>query len=133
MDSKTKRIAQNTFFMTLRMFFLMIVTFFMSRVVLDKLGVDDFGIYNLISSLAVSFTFFSSALTNATQRFVTIELAKNNIQSASKIFNQHLLVYTIIQLINVIKKKTEITIIEKVVLSVSIIYFVLYFIFFLFF
>ena len=44
-----------------------------------------------------------------------------------------LLVYTIIQLINVIKKKTEITIIEKVVLSVSIIYFVLYFIFFLFF
>ena len=96
MDSKTKRIAQNTFFMTLRMFFLMIVTFFMSRVVLDKLGVEDFGIYNLISSLAVSFTFFSSALTNATQRFVTIELAKNNIQSASKIFNQHLLVYTII-------------------------------------
>lgn len=102
MDNKTKKIAQNTIFMTLRMFFLLIVTFFMSRVVLDKLGVEDYGIYNLISSLALSFTFFSSALTNATQRFITIELAKQNIKAASAVFNQHLLVYTIISVVIIV-------------------------------
>lgn len=88
--------------MTLRMFFLLVVTFFTSRIVLNKIGIEDFGIYNLISSIAVSFVFFSSALTNATQRFCTIELANEDTKNASKVFNQHLIVYTIIAVIVIV-------------------------------
>lgn len=53
-----KSITKNTIYLTLRMLLLMVITFFTSRVVLDKLGVESFGIYNVVSSLAVSFSFF---------------------------------------------------------------------------
>ena len=80
------------------MLLLMGITFFTSRVVLDKLGVEGYGIYNVVSSLAVSFSFFLSSLTNATQRFITIEIGKGNVPQAKKIFNQHLEVYALIAL-----------------------------------
>lgn len=96
MDVKSKKIAVNTIFLTLRMILLTAISFYTSRVVLDKLGVEDFGIYNVVSSLAITFTFFSSALTNATQRFLTIELGRKDIEAAKSIFNQHFIVYVII-------------------------------------
>ena len=93
-----KSIAKNTLFLTFRMLLLMGITFFTSRVVLDKLGVEGYGIYNVVSSLAVSFSFFISSLTNATQRFITIEIGKGNHQQAKRIFNQHLEIYFFIAL-----------------------------------
>lgn len=93
-----KSIAKNTVFLTFRMLLLMGITFFTSRVVLDKLGVEGYGIYNVVSSLAVSFSFFMSSLTNATQRFITIEIGKGDHVQAKKIFNQHLEVYFLIAL-----------------------------------
>ena len=53
MDSKSKRIAKNTLFLYMRMLFLMVVTLFTSRVLLDKLGIEDFGIYNVVGGLAM--------------------------------------------------------------------------------
>ena len=93
-----KSIAKNTLFLTFRMLLLMGITFFTSRVVLDKLGVEGYGIYNVVSSLAVSFYFFISSLTNATQRFITIEIGKGNHKQAKRIFNQHLEIYFFIAL-----------------------------------
>ena len=90
-----KSIAKNTLFLTFRMLLLMGITFFTSRVVLDKLGVESFGIYNVVSSLAVSFSFFVSSLTNATQRFITIEIGKGEMVTAKHIFNQHFEIYLI--------------------------------------
>lgn len=99
MDNNSKRIAKNTIFLYVRMMALMLVSLFTSRVVLDKLGVEDFGIYNVIGGLAVIFGFFSSSLTNATQRFLTVALGNKDVKEGNKIFNQHLLVYGIICLI----------------------------------
>lgn len=93
-----KSIAKNTLFLTFRMLLLMGITFFTSRVVLDKLGVEGYGIYNVVSSLAVSFSFFISSLTNATQRFITIEIGKGNHKQAKRIFNQHFEIYFFIAL-----------------------------------
>ena len=94
-----KSIAKNTLFLTFRMLLLMGITFFTSRVVLDKLGVESFGIYNVVSSLAVSFSFFVSSLTNATQRFITIEIGKGEMVTAKHIFNQHFEIYLIISIL----------------------------------
>lgn len=88
-------VAKNSVFLTIRMLIVMMIQFFTSRVVLDKLGVQDFGVYNVVSSVAISFYFFSSSLTNATQRFITIEIGQSNIKKATKIFNQHLEVYVL--------------------------------------
>lgn len=96
MNNNSKRIAKNTLYLYLRMAVLMAVSLFTSRIVLDKLGVEDFGIYNVVGGVAVLFTFFSSSLTNASQRFLTIELGRQDLQKANTVFNQHLIFYTMI-------------------------------------
>ncbi len=95
MDLKSKRIAKNTVFLYIRMLFLMAVTLFTSRVVLDKLGIEDYGIYNVVGGLASMFVFFQSSLANATQRFLNVELGKSNLHEANNVFCQHLVLYAI--------------------------------------
>lgn len=95
-SQNSKRIAKNTLFLYIRMAFLMCISLFTSRVVLDKLGIEDFGIYNVVGGVAVMFTFFTSSLTNASQRFLTIELGRQDLLKANVVFNQHLILYAII-------------------------------------
>ena len=64
-----KRIAKNTFFLYIRTFIIMFVTLYTSRVVLQTLGETDFGIYNIVGSVVVLFSFLNSALSSATIRF----------------------------------------------------------------
>lgn len=71
----------------------MFITFFTSRVVLDKLGIVDFGINNVVGGLASMFVFFRSSLSNVTQRYLNIELAKGDANSAQTIFCQHQTLY----------------------------------------
>lgn len=96
--ANNKRIAKNTIFLYIRMLLIMGVTLYTSRVVLEVLGVTDFGIYNVVGGLASSFVFFSTSLSNATQRFLNIELGKNNLIQVRNIFNLSLLVYVVIAL-----------------------------------
>ena len=84
------------------MLFLLFVTLYTSRVLLDKLGFEDFGIFNLVGGLASMFVFFSSSLVNATQRFLNVELSKGNIDKANVILNQHLILYAVIAIIVVV-------------------------------
>lgn len=88
-----KRIAKNTLFLYVRMILLMVVSLYASRVVLDKLGIEDFGIYNVVAGFVLMLGFFSSSLSNVTQRFLNIELGRNDIVRARQIFNQHLILY----------------------------------------
>lgn len=88
-----KRIAKNTIFLYLRMLFVMGVTLYTSRVVLQALGVVDYGIYNVVGGLSSTFVFFSSALSNATQRFLNYEHGKGRTDKLNNIFNLSLLVY----------------------------------------
>ena len=80
-SENNKRIAKNTLFLYLRMLLVMGVTLYTSRIILNTLGVEDYGIYNVVGGLASSFVFFSSSLSNATQRFLNVELGKNNLEN----------------------------------------------------
>lgn len=84
------------------MLLIMAVTLYTSRVILRVLGVTDFGIYNVVGGLASSFVFFSSSLSNATQRFLNYELGKNNIVQVQNIFNLSILVYAVIAIVIVL-------------------------------
>ena len=65
-----KRIAKNTLLLYLRMFLLMGISLYTSRIVLETLGVEDFGVYNIVGSIIVLFSFINNALTAATRRFI---------------------------------------------------------------
>ena len=77
-NSNTKRIAKNTLMLYVRMLFSMIVSLYTSRVILNMLGVEDYGIYNVVGGFVSMFAIISSALSSATSRFITFELGKKD-------------------------------------------------------
>lgn len=72
-QANNKRLAINTILLYIRMFFLMIVMFYTSRVVLNALGIEDFGIYNAVAGFVAMFNLFSASITVAITRFITFE------------------------------------------------------------
>ena len=85
MDSN-KILAKNTIMMYIRMLFLMFISFYTSRIVLQALGETDFGIYNIVGGIVVLFSFLNGAMTTGTQRHISYELGKEN-GNVSKIFS----------------------------------------------
>ena len=69
-SENNKRIAKNTLFLYVRMLLIMGVTLYTSRVVLQVLGVEDFGVYNVVGGIVVLFTFVNNAMVTSTQRFL---------------------------------------------------------------
>lgn len=82
-----KRIAKNTLLLYCRMLFLMAVSLYTSRVVLNALGVEDFGIYNVVGGIVAMFTVLSGSLSAAISRFITYELGKGNSSNLNRIFS----------------------------------------------
>lgn len=74
-------IARNTVFLYMRMLVLMLVSLYTTRVLLNVLGFNDYGIFNVVGGLIVMITFISQGLTGAAQRFIMAELAIGNLQS----------------------------------------------------
>lgn len=87
MTIDSKRIAKNTFFMYIRMIIIMGVTFFTSRVVLDKLGIDDYGLYNAVGGVVSMLSFITNTLANGTSRFITFNLGTNNLEKLKLTFS----------------------------------------------
>lgn len=84
--SRNKRMAKNAIMLYLRMILIMLVTLYSSRVILDVLGVSDYGIYNIVAGIVVLFTFINNAMSTATQRFLNFELGRNDIIAANNYF-----------------------------------------------
>jgi len=95
----TKRIAKNTIMLYIRMIVLMIVTLYTSRVVLDVLGISDFGVYNVVAGVVALFGFFNSAMSMATQRFLNVELGKGNYDELKRVFSMSINIHVFIALI----------------------------------
>ena len=68
-----KRIAKNTLLLYVRTFFVMLVSLYTSRVVLNVLGVEDYGIYNVVGGVVAMFGFINSSMASATQRYITFK------------------------------------------------------------
>lgn len=83
-SEKNKRIAKNTLLLYFRMLFMMAVSLYTSRVVLNALGVEDFGIYNVVGGVVVMFSMLSGSLSAAITRFITYELGKDNQENLKK-------------------------------------------------
>lgn len=86
-SSNNKRIAKNTLLLYFRMLFMMAISLYTSRVVLNALGVEDFGIYNVVGGVVAMFSMLSGSLTTAITRFITYELGTENRENLKKIFS----------------------------------------------
>ena len=92
--------------MYIRMAFSMLVGLYTSRVVLQVLGVEDFGLYNVIGGIISLFTVLNAALVNTTSRFITVSLAKGDAQDTRQIFNMALLLHFFVGLLIVVLGET---------------------------
>lgn len=102
MPADNKKIAKNTIFMYIRMIVNILIGFYTSRVILQVLGVSDFGIYNAVGGIVALFIFLNSAMTEATQRFLSFELGTGNQQKLAHTFSMCLNVHILISAIIVI-------------------------------
>ena len=86
-SDNNKRIAKNTLLLYVRMLFTMAVSLFTSRVILNTLGVEDYGINNVVGGIVTMFTVLSGSLSSSISRFITFELGKDNLQRLKTVFS----------------------------------------------
>lgn len=104
--SDNKRIAKNTMFLYFRMMLVMLVNLYTSRIVLQNLGVEDYGIYNVVGGIVTMFTFLNGSLGAATSRYITFELGRKNFQRLNHVFNVALIIHICISVIIVLLAET---------------------------
>lgn len=95
-SQNNKRIAKNTLMLYIRMILTMLVSLYTSRVILKALGVEDFGLYNVVGGVVVLFTFINNAMVTSTQRFLNFEIGRNDIEEAQKVFSASLNIHFLI-------------------------------------
>lgn len=101
-----KRIAKNTLLLYVRMLFMMAINLYTSRVVLNTLGVEDYGIYNVVGGVVAMFGFINGSMASATQRYITFALGKGNFENLQKVFSTALQIHLLISLLIVILGET---------------------------
>ncbi|MEB8329865.1 oligosaccharide flippase family protein [Flavobacteriaceae bacterium KMM 6897] len=105
-QSNNKRIVKNSAFLYFRMILMMGVSFFMTRILLKELGVEDFGIYNIVGGVVAMFASLRSVFASATQRFLNFEMGRNNEQALNNIFNKSVIIHLLLALLLLIFAET---------------------------
>ena len=99
MENTSSRIAKNTIALYVRSFITMLISLYTSRVILNVLGVEDYGIYNVVGGVVVFFTVLDSAMNAACQRFLNFEMGKNNEEGVREVFCSSINIQAIISII----------------------------------
>ena len=105
-DSENKRLAKNSLILYLRMLFTTFVGLFSSRILLKNLGIDDYGIYNVVGGVIVLFSSIQVALANGTSRFITVAIGKGDIAIAREIYSTCFYLHVILGLVILILGET---------------------------
>lgn len=100
--TNNKRIARNSIYMAVRTLIVLAITLYTTRVALNVLGVNDYGIYNVVCGFVALFGFLSTSMSNAIQRFYNYEIGKENEDGLCDVFNTAILIQLIIAIIIVI-------------------------------
>ena len=105
-SAKDKRIAKNTLLLFFRMLFTMSISLFTSRVVLNTLGVVDFGIYNVVGGVITLLGFLHGSLGGASSRFITYSIGKQDRAETKKIFANILSIHIVLAVVVLILAET---------------------------
>lgn len=99
-------IARNTLLLYVRMAVTMIISLITSRVVLDSLGIEDYGLYNVIGGVVIMFTFLNGSLASATLRFLNFGLGKQSGTRVSIVYSSSIIIHILISLVIVLLSET---------------------------
>ena len=105
-QSNNTRLAKNTLLLYGRMFITMLISLYTSRVVLRALGIEDYGIYNVVGGVVSMFSMLSSSMIVSTQRFISYELGRSEGNKLNKIFCTSINIHALISAIIVILLET---------------------------
>lgn len=105
-STNNKRIAKNTLLLYMRTLFTMLVTLYTSRVVLNTLGVEDYGVYNVVGGVVAMFGFINGSMSSATQRYITFALGKGDMSQLRKVFSTALQIHVLIAALIVVLGET---------------------------
>ncbi len=105
-SNKTKRIAKNAVILYARMIVTLLITLFTSRIVLQALGFDDYGLYNVIGGVVTLFAFLRSSMSSSTQRFLAYEMGSGTKESLRQVFSVCLTTHILLALILLILAET---------------------------
>jgi O-antigen/teichoic acid export membrane protein len=105
-SSDNKRIAKNTLFLYGRSLLTMVISVYTSRVILSVLGVDNYGIYNVVGGVVAMFSMLSATFSSATQRFLSFELGRNNKKRVRDVFSTSLNIHFLLAFIIFILMET---------------------------
>lgn len=100
------RIAKNTLLLYLRMLFVMAISLYTSRIVLNTLGVEDFGIYNVVGGVVAMFGLLNNAMTTSTLRYITYELGAGNANRLKRVFVTSVNIHAVISFFVVLLGET---------------------------
>lgn len=105
-SSSNKRIAKNTLMLYVRMLLSMVVSLYTSRVVLNTLGVEDYGIYNVVGGVVAMFSFLNGSMSGATSRFLTFEMGRGDEKALKETFSTAMVIHVGIALIVLLLAET---------------------------
>ena len=105
-SANNKRIAKNTLLLYVRMLFMMAISLFTSRVILATLGVEDYGIQNVVGGIVAMFGFLNGSMSSATQRYITFALGKGDKDRLQTVFCTALQIHALIAVIIVLLGET---------------------------
>lgn len=104
--SNNKRIVKNTFILYIRLLFTLAVSLYITRRLLNVLGVDDFGLLNVVGGVVMMFSFLNNSMIAASQRFITYSLAADTLPQQKKIFSTSVIIHCLIAIIIVLVLET---------------------------
>ena len=105
-SENNKRIVKNTFVLYLRTFLTIIIGLYTSRIVLKALGVEDFGIFNVVGGIVSLLGFLSGALGAASSRFITYELGSGNQKELQNTFRTAFTAHLCLTIVAIILAET---------------------------
>lgn len=98
-SENNKRIAKNTLVLYIRMALIMLTSLYTSRILLQTLGFEDFGIYNVVAGIVVMFSFLNVSMSVSVQRFLSYALGQNDVEQFKKVFSVSIQIHIVIALL----------------------------------
>ena len=98
-NTNNKRILRNTILLYVRMLIMMAIGLYSSRVILNALGVSDYGLYNVVGSVVTMFSFLTTTMASGTQRFLSFALGENNSEKLRAVFSNAIFLHFILAIL----------------------------------
>ena len=98
-SENNKRIVKNSLYMSIRMIVVLFISLYTTRAVLKVLGIEDYGIYNVVCGFVSMFSFLNNSMASATQRYYNYELGKNGEIGVQKVYNASMLIHWLLAVI----------------------------------